>query len=405
MKKIILIISCLGLLAACGNNNNGDTPPPPATVEQQTGVFTDGVISGAYYKTSSGLEGYTDTDGHYQYNQGDTVTFSIGGIQLGHSVTAKDRISPLDLSENNNVRTNIMILLQSLDEDGNHDNGIQIAEAALAMLTAQDLNFEEPPASFVNNAKLIAAVIVIDPSRSPVQPDIALNNFKDTFFKDITGVWVSTTEASDDEIFLMSIRPNGSYLIGEVGEEDSNGYNGIEAGLISWNPLTTELTVSIEPDDDTNGDWGLSDPESNIPFKLNFDGTHLLIIENGVTHNFKRIDHQPNTIFGAWRYPATGQIYAFLSNNRYFIVDSSTGLEGLNCGNSGIEYGEFSYTNNQLKATRISADTNGCVGFSATLNANTSYTIQINENIMSLKGFGEATYTLTRVQGYEAPSN
>lgn len=404
MKKIILLISFLGLLAGCGDNKKSENPPT-VSVEQRSGIFTDGVISGAYYKTSSGIEGYTNADGKYNYNQGDTVTFSIGGIQLGNPVTASDRTTPLELSDNNNIRTNIMILLQSLDDDGNHDNGINIAETTHNLLNAQDFDLDQSPVAFASNSSLITAVNTIEPNRTPVSPETALNNFKEAFLKDITGIWVPNSAESEEEMLIISIRADGTYLIGEVGEEDDYRFNGIEAGLISWNPLTTEISVSIEPENDTNGEWGLSNPLDNVPFKLNYDGTNLLINESDEIHSFKRIEHQPNQIIGAWRYPETNQIYAFFSNNRYFIADSSTGLEGLNCGRSGVEYGEFSYENNQLKATKLIIDTNGCVGFSSTFNANTSYTIQVNNNVMSLKGGGERIYTLNRVEGYEAPIN
>ena len=92
------------------------------------------VISGVHYvsKNSQGVVSYegttgdassTNGKGSFKYNEGDKVTFSIGDIVLG-SVTAQVKISPLELATDPVIRNNLIILLQSLDADQNHSNGI-----------------------------------------------------------------------------------------------------------------------------------------------------------------------------------------------------------------------------------------------------------------------------------------
>ncbi len=43
------------------------------------------------------------------------------------SIEAKARITPLDLAESENARTNLMVFLQSLDANGDHSDGIEIS--------------------------------------------------------------------------------------------------------------------------------------------------------------------------------------------------------------------------------------------------------------------------------------
>lgn len=56
----------------------------------------EGSITGLYYETNS-IKGYTNERGEYQYENGETVTFSIGGIMLG-TTEAKPVVTPLDFA-------------------------------------------------------------------------------------------------------------------------------------------------------------------------------------------------------------------------------------------------------------------------------------------------------------------
>ena len=141
-------------LAACGGGGGGgsDYGPKPAPVTTQQGYFIDSAVGGLNYSASpSGLEGITDAAGEYDYEPGDTLTFSIGNIVLG-SAPAAGYITPLDLVDgagadtSNQQVVNISRLLMTLDADGNPDNGIEIPDgvAAAALLLEGDdaeLNF------------------------------------------------------------------------------------------------------------------------------------------------------------------------------------------------------------------------------------------------------------------------
>lgn len=94
----------------------------------KTGAFVDSPVSGIYYRTAT-QSGMTNASGEYNYRAGETVTFSIGDIELP-SARAGAVITPLDLVGAENAYTpaanNIARLLQSLDTDNNPENGIDI---------------------------------------------------------------------------------------------------------------------------------------------------------------------------------------------------------------------------------------------------------------------------------------
>jgi len=46
-------------------------------------IVVDGIIGGLEYTTSSGLTGYTQDDGSFDYLDGDTVTFKLGSVTIG----------------------------------------------------------------------------------------------------------------------------------------------------------------------------------------------------------------------------------------------------------------------------------------------------------------------------------
>ncbi len=109
MKKTLLCIALAGLLSACGGSDDNASTPPANNVGTQTGVLTDGIISGVTYITSSGATGVTNEKGEFKFNDDEKVKFFIGGVQLGDEIEAKERITPLDLVESENARINLMV--------------------------------------------------------------------------------------------------------------------------------------------------------------------------------------------------------------------------------------------------------------------------------------------------------
>ena len=125
--------------------------------------FTDNFVNGVSYSTSSGLTGLTGdagAPGSFRYNDGDTLTFSIGAVTIaefsadliqGPYLFIQD-LKGLSLSETNDQFVeNVAIFLQALDsdlDDGNDQEGLQ----------TQDISREEAGLAFSNNIEITAEI-------------------------------------------------------------------------------------------------------------------------------------------------------------------------------------------------------------------------------------------------------
>ena len=128
MKKRLIYGSILSasaacfLLIGCGGGGGGSLLSSSDTL---TGIFTDSPVSGLDYVCTS-TSGVTDENGAFEYVSGDTCTFKLGELVLG-SVTAKNEITPLDIVNSDVEAINIGVLLQSIDENNNTQDGIDVS--------------------------------------------------------------------------------------------------------------------------------------------------------------------------------------------------------------------------------------------------------------------------------------
>ncbi len=82
------IVSSL-MLSACGDGDGTDAPSPA-----QIGVLTDSYVKGVSYSAApSGKSGTTGTNGEFEYQTGDTVTFKIGSVTLGSVAMSNPALS------------------------------------------------------------------------------------------------------------------------------------------------------------------------------------------------------------------------------------------------------------------------------------------------------------------------
>ena len=116
-------------LTGCGAGS--DTTTVDSNELPKTGVFVDSPVGGLHYQTDS-LSGTTNTMGEFHFYEGETITFSIGAVDLPSTI-ANSIISPLDLAAadtlSDPIVVNIVRLLQSLDNDEDPTNGISIEDA------------------------------------------------------------------------------------------------------------------------------------------------------------------------------------------------------------------------------------------------------------------------------------
>jgi para-nitrobenzyl esterase len=150
VRYLILMASAVILfaLAACGGLDSGVKKVPALK-----GVFIDSPVGGLTYATQT-LKGVTKADGVFEYQAGETVTFSIGSVVLGSTV-GKPVVTPIDFFADakgaaDQRVVNISVVLQTLDQDGNAENGILITEKVAAKVSqfGKDINFNKHVRAF-----------------------------------------------------------------------------------------------------------------------------------------------------------------------------------------------------------------------------------------------------------------
>jgi len=109
----------------------------------------DGAVEGVEYNTTSGLHGFTDESGGFDFKDGDDVTFTIGGVTLG-TATAGDvatgktflqDIADVDRTDlNDEYLENMATFLQSIDENSNAYDGIVVTDEIREALADADID-------------------------------------------------------------------------------------------------------------------------------------------------------------------------------------------------------------------------------------------------------------------------
>lgn len=164
--KVFVLASSL-LLVACGGGGGGGGSGGDNVL---TGQFIDSAVSGIRFETDT-RSGITDGDGRFEYLAGERVRFYLGELMLGEAESAAV-ISVFDLVEGvtpvvgNALQKaiwnwkrgpgfstviNIATLLQTLDSDGNPDNGIAISADVAALFMPGSVNFDQHWEEFEND--------------------------------------------------------------------------------------------------------------------------------------------------------------------------------------------------------------------------------------------------------------
>jgi len=173
LRSAALTASCLAALfslAGClGSSGSNDD-------DARTGVFVDSAVAGLDYQRSSGGTGTTNERGEFSYLGGEMLSFAIGDLDLG-SAAGADMLTPLSIIEGASGATdqrvsNMLVLLQSLDADGNLNNGIQITEAIReeVSLNAGTLQLDQAPADFRTSLAAVVATLESDGAFSDTDP-------------------------------------------------------------------------------------------------------------------------------------------------------------------------------------------------------------------------------------------
>ena len=165
-------------LHGCIDESSDSSGPSP------NGFFTGVIISGLSYTTQT-QSGITDARGGFVFEDGETITFSVGATQVGETVTAKAEMTLFDLLPNaplytkeaqsfrlyyrpvynserllHNHLRNIVIFMHSLDADRNINNGITINADMRQLMVNVDLKISKMKFNFGLSNKYFNVLLV-----------------------------------------------------------------------------------------------------------------------------------------------------------------------------------------------------------------------------------------------------
>ena len=181
-NKIWLATSLTLLLSACGgggSSETGTTPPPditppPPPVTKLSGKFVDSGVAGLKYSSAS-TSGTTGAAGEFEFIQGEEVSFYIGDSLIGKA-QGNSLITPLELFAttelSNTAVLNLARLLQTLDADGDPDNGIEISTDTANVISSaapNGLDFSQQDFAADQTLQSILATLAINQLVSPTQ--------------------------------------------------------------------------------------------------------------------------------------------------------------------------------------------------------------------------------------------
>ena len=124
IKNFLILLLSVAFFVGCSSDT--DEPaytPASTTVAHKTGVFyITGPVANLHYSTDTFEDEYTNEDGQFKYIDGEVVSFSVAGVDLG-SAEGNVVITPINLVPGSaeagaSSAVNIGALLLSLDAGG-----------------------------------------------------------------------------------------------------------------------------------------------------------------------------------------------------------------------------------------------------------------------------------------------
>ena len=299
-----------------------------------TGIFLDSPVQGLKYTTSpSNLTGTTNAAGEYSYRTGDTVTFAVGDLVLG-TVTAQGTVTPLTVAQALTATTssdletttiNLLAFLQSLDADGNADNGITVATVVANAMTTNAISFTANESTFTSSLTTLVTNVAssTNTTLTVVSREDAADHFAEQTPALVAGtyVWSSATGVPvTRDTRTLTLFENGTYLYGghdsdpncngTGNDEDVNG-NGVEMGTFEFNALTSE--VSFHKTFETNGGCGPDNADIES-YSLEIDENILHLDDGEELSHWVAVPSTVGQLAGSWGIPSA------LLNNRPLVV-------------------------------------------------------------------------------------
>jgi hypothetical protein len=208
----------------------------------------------------------------------------------------------------------------------------------------------------------------------------------------------SGSDNTKEGAYFVAFLANGTYFQVQDAKvaEAPGGFDGIERGTYTWDPLTKAFTVTTLLD--TNGDTGLSSASGTPGITATKFGNYLTLKApgpDGVSSVPLVTGSSP--IVGTWvvgntAVPDSSTVITFFANGTYLL--GSDGPSGDPLGQDGMERGTYTWNSGTgaFSATTL-VDTNGQWGLS---HPQGSVTVAISGNTLTLTDGGGPT-TASRV--------
>ena len=322
----------LAILAGCGGGGDGTPAAAPTPVTTQ-GQLTNSPIDGVSYTAApSGLSGTTANGGLFDFRTGDTVTFNIAGLQI--AVPGGARITPQTIAEEladgdaavqANILANLTTFFQTIDSDGDAENGSVTIPDDIEFANAPDLlaSLEMAPMDFQ-----MAFQMAIDgayPEGSEptiVDSTEAMLRF---YRNELQGNWrlvsamdgEETIASNADYQVLLSFDVGNtnaandgvvnSFVFSEFELSDTEGdFSFVGVGTTNYDGDTAEFQFTSLPRSLIQGFTNSSSESDPFLFssKVTLDGNQLVLtlVEQGTTivATFERFNNVKGSLIGSW---------------------------------------------------------------------------------------------------------
>lgn len=322
----------LAILAGCGGGGDGTPAAAPTPVTTQ-GQLTNSPIDGVSYTAApSGLSGTTANGGLFDFRAGDTVTFNIAGLQI--AVPGGARITPQTIAEEladgdaavqANILANLTTFFQTIDSDGNAENGSVTIPDDIEFANAADLltSLEMAPADF-----RMAFQMAIDGAYPEGSEPMVVDSTEAMlrFYRnELQGNWrlVSAVDGEEtiasnaDYQVLLSFDVGNtnaatdgvvnSFVFSEFELSDTEpDFSFVGVGTTNYNSDTAEFQFTSLPRSLIQGFTNSSSESDPFLFssKVTLDGNQLVLtlVEQGTTivATFERFNNVKGSLIGSW---------------------------------------------------------------------------------------------------------
>ena len=210
--------------SSSGGSSGGSSSSGGGTGTAIDGIFLDSPVVGLSYSTATGLSGVTDDSGTFQFQADDAISFSLGSIQFPE-VDALPVMTPFDLFQikdfSSDALVNTLVLLQTLDDDGDIEQNIVIPPSSVQAVASAGLEYADlaqPYSEFVTSEKFKALASNLTAKQGVVSRISAIRHF--------------SRQLAESEL----IDSDDDGLVNRADPDDDNDGVADELDFLPWNP-------------------------------------------------------------------------------------------------------------------------------------------------------------------------